>query len=107
MTNNASRVNLDNDLEDDVLVKKKVAPELDYMDWNYSVKFFHFLRDPPRPAVVPRPRHRQQRTLTPSVKYPTLERAQKLWNILCTVNVVEVGVVRGVEDVDEEPRLEL
>ena len=55
MTNNTSLVNVDKDLEDDVLVKKKVAPELDYMDWNYSVKFFHFLRDPPPPRRSPTP----------------------------------------------------
>merc|ERR1719318_1911847 len=33
--------------DDDILVDKAYPPELDYMDWNYSVKFFHFSREPP------------------------------------------------------------
>ena len=41
--------------EDDVLVKKSYPPELDYMDWNYSVKFFQFSRDPPPPRRSPTP----------------------------------------------------
>ena len=45
------------ELEDDVLAPKRFAPELDYCDWNYSVKFFQFLRDapPPRKEDTPPP----------------------------------------------------
>ena len=45
------------DIEDDVLAPKRFAPELDYCDWNYSVKFFQFLRDapPPRKEDTPPP----------------------------------------------------
>jgi len=34
-------------LDDDLDPKRAFPQELDYMDWNYSVKFFQFLRDPP------------------------------------------------------------
>ena len=35
--------------DDDVLVEKSYPPETDYMDWNFSVKFFQFSREPPPP----------------------------------------------------------
>ena len=34
-------------LDDDLDPKRAFPQELDYMDWNYSVKFFQFLREPP------------------------------------------------------------
>ena len=37
------------DEDDDVLQEKSYPPETDYMDWNFSVKFFQFSRDPPPP----------------------------------------------------------
>ena len=37
------------DDDDDVLVEKSYPPETDYMDWNFSVKFFQFSREPPPP----------------------------------------------------------
>ena len=49
------RAEVEKDLDDDVLVQKRFPPETDYMDWNYSVKFFHFLRDPPPPRRSPTP----------------------------------------------------
>ena len=42
-------------LDDDVFVKKNYAQDVDYCDWNYSVKFFQFLRDPPPPRKSPSP----------------------------------------------------
>ena len=35
--------------DDDVLLEKSYPPETDYMDWNFSVKFFQFSREPPPP----------------------------------------------------------
>lgn len=35
--------------DDDVLVEKSYPAETDYMDWNFSVKFFQFSREPPPP----------------------------------------------------------
>jgi len=36
--------------EDDCLVERSYPPEVDYCDWNFSVKFFQFCRDPPPPT---------------------------------------------------------
>ena len=47
--------NKQRDLDDDVLVPRRFPPEQDYMDWNYSIKFFHFLRDAPPPRKSPSP----------------------------------------------------
>merc|ERR1719500_1859216 len=41
--------------DDDILVDKAYPPDQDYMDWNYSVKFFHFSREPPPPRRSPSP----------------------------------------------------
>ena len=55
MTSVASAVRKFSKDEDDVLIKKSYPPEVDYMDWNYSVKFFQFSRDPPPPMRSPTP----------------------------------------------------
>ncbi len=39
---------VNNDIdEDDVLLDRHYAPEDDFVDWNFSVKFFRFIRAPP------------------------------------------------------------
>ncbi len=39
---------VNNDIdEDDVLLDRQYAPEDDFVDWNFSVKFFRFIRAPP------------------------------------------------------------
>lgn len=40
--------------DDDVLLERHYSAEDDYVDWNFSVKFFRFIRCPPsRPATPP------------------------------------------------------
>ena len=41
--------------EDDVLAPRSYPPDTDYMDWNFSVKFFQFCREPPPPPREPTP----------------------------------------------------
>jgi len=41
--------------DDDVLVERSYPPETDFMDFNFSVKFFQFCRDPPPPPRATTP----------------------------------------------------
>jgi hypothetical protein len=41
--------------EDDVLLDRQYAPEDDFVDWNFSVKFFRFIRAPPSRPDSPVP----------------------------------------------------
>jgi hypothetical protein len=47
---------VNNDIdEDDVLLDRQYAPEDDFVDWNFSVKFFRFIRAPPSRPDSPVP----------------------------------------------------
>jgi len=41
--------------DDDVLVNRHYAPEDDFVDWNFSVKFFRFIRSAPSRPETPTP----------------------------------------------------
>ena len=47
--------NKQKELDDDLFTKKSFPPELDYCDWNYSVKFYQFLREAPPARKSPTP----------------------------------------------------